>query len=398
VRKLLQAGLPILVLLVGVAGAWLLMANRPRAETRQPEPEPPLIRVVTVFPQDVRLTVESRGTVQPHTASTLVAEVAGRVTWASPSFAAGGFFQEGEKLLQIDDAQYRLAVVRSRAEIAQAEVALATEREQAELARREWQELGEGTPAPLALRIPQMQQAEAALESAQAALGQAELDLARTTVQAPYAGRIREKLADVGQFVGQGAVLAEIYAAEYAEIRLPVPDHQLPFVPLPLTSRNGPATGTGPRVNFRAAFAGREHMWKGRIVRTEGQVDPATQVLHVVARVEDPYAQRGARPPLAVGMFVQGEIEGYLWRNTYVVPRAGLYDDSTVIVVDEHDRLRFRKVAVLRRTGDTAVVTSGLEPGSRIAVSVIETPTDGMRVRTTEAEEPPAGATGIRAR
>ena len=62
-------------------------------------PAPP-VRILTVQPQALTLTVTTQGSVAPRTRSDLVAEVAGRVVWVSPRLVAGGFVSKGEELLR----------------------------------------------------------------------------------------------------------------------------------------------------------------------------------------------------------------------------------------------------------------------------------------------------------
>ena len=291
-----------------------------------------LVRVITVEPETLSLKVRAEGTVAPRTESQLVPEVAGRVVEVSPSLAAGGFFEEGEALLKIEAREYDLAVIRANAAIAQAKLRLATERQEAEVARKEWRALGQGEPNPLVVREPQIAEALAALASAEAALAQAKFDLERTVVRAPYAGRVRSKQVDVGQFVQRGAPVATLYSVDLAEVKLPIPDAELEFVNLPLAYRGAAESARGPAVTLTARFAGREHKWRGRIVRTEGEIDPATRMVHAIAQVEDPYApgRDARRPPLAVGMFVEAEIDGRRVSNIVRLPRTALRGDSRV--------------------------------------------------------------------
>ncbi len=385
VKRTLQIVLPLAVVAVGASVAVLLYALRPEAERRAPQAVAPLVRVHQVALDDIPLTVSSQGTVTPRTESTLVAEVGGSILEVGPSFVAGGFFQRGELLVRIDPGDYRQAVVRSRARIAEAELRLAREEAEAEVARREWQDLGGGAePSPLTLRQPQVAEAEAALAAARADLEVAERNLQRTEVRAPYPGRVRDKRVGVGQFVTPGTPLASIYAVDVAEVRLPLPSRELAYLDLPLGHRGASGPAAGPPVILRAEFAGATHQWSGRIVRTEGEIDPRTRMIHAVAQVEDPYG-RGpgtGRPPLAVGMFVHAEIQGEMARGVAVLPRAALRGETQVLVVDGEDRLRFRDVEVLRRTETSVIIRAGLEDGERVCLSPLAAVTDGMQVRT----------------
>lgn len=235
--------------------------------------------------------------------------------------------------------------------------------------------------------------AAASLREAEAALEQARRDLERTELRAPYAGRVREKLVDVGQFVERGTPVARLYAVDYAEIRLPIPDEEMAFLDLPLDYRGAAHQGAGPTVILRADFAGGRHAWEGRIVRTEGEIDPRSRMIHAVARVDDPYG-RGTpgRPPLHVGLFVEAEILGRELPGAVVLPRAALRGDGRILVVDADDRLRGRQVDVVRVDGEQAIIRSGLAAGERVCVSPLETVTDGTKVRTVaDQRTEPAG-------
>ncbi|MFN3324837.1 MAG: efflux RND transporter periplasmic adaptor subunit [Bryobacteraceae bacterium] len=383
-RRALAIVLPLGVLVLGVLAAWLLMRMRPAVVSEAVEPEPPSVRVLVVQPENVQLVVWSQGTVQPQTETSIVAEVAGRVISVSPSLAAGAFFASGEVLARLDPRDYEFAVTRTRAEVAQANLQVVREEQEAEVALAEWRELGQGRPpSPLLLRIPQLQEARAALEAARAALANAELNLQRTRIRAPYEGRVREKNVDVGQFVGQGTQIARVYGVAYAEVVLPIPDDEAAFIDLPLDYRGVARRMRGSPVILGTQFAGRWHEWRGYIERTEAELDPRSRMIQAVARVDDPYGRRreNARPPLAVGMFVEARILGRIARRVFVVPRAALLNRNQVLVVDEVSRLRFRLVDLLRTQDDSAIIRSGLRAGERVVVSPVETPVEGMRVQ-----------------
>jgi RND family efflux transporter MFP subunit len=209
-------------------------------------------------------------------------------------------------------------------------------------------------------------------------------------VLAPYDGRVRSEQVDVGQFVNRGAPVAKVYAVDFAEVRLPIPDEELAFLDLPLTA-GGESLDVPVPVILRARFGGQQNEWRGEVVRTEGELDPRTRMVNVIARVDAPYAQTG-RPPLAVGLFVEAEISGSQVDDVVVLPRSALRGAARVIVVDGEDRLQFRDVDLLRLSRDRAYVRGGLEPGERVCVSPLESAIEGMLVRLSDDE--PAVALG----
>lgn len=380
---------PLAILLAGGLGVALMVTTRPRVEARAPEISAPLVRVIAVSPGDVRFVVHTQGTVVPRTESDLVPQVSGIVTWISPSLASGGFFEAGETLVRIERADYEAAYESARATVARARSEHARARKERERQRR----LAESSVASQA-RIDDAENAfsvsAAQLRESRAGLERAERELARTELFAPYTGRVRSESIDVGQFVNRGAPIAKLYAVDYAEVRLPIPDRELAYLDLPLTYRPTPTDGgppPGPEVSLRAEFAGRKHVWSGRIVRTEGEIDPKSRMVNAVARIEDPYGAEpaGGRPPLAVGLFVQAEILGNLVEGAFALPRTALRDGARVLVVDDEDRLRFREVEVLRLERERVVIGGGLAPGERVCTSPLSAVVDGMLVRVVEA-------------
>jgi RND family efflux transporter MFP subunit len=372
--------LPLLVFFVGAGIALLIFRSGDRPVQEPKAPPAPLVRVLSVEPETVHLRVATHGTIAPRTESDLVSQVSGPVVWVSPSLVSGGFFEKGDTLLRVDARDYAVTLERARATLARR----LSERELAakELGRQ--REL-EGRAAASEARLDAAENAErvsvAALREARALLDQADRDLVRTMIQAPFTGRVREKHADVGQFVNRGSRVARIYAIDYAEVRLPVPDDELAFVDLPLVYRGDVLDGEGPTVELSTQFAGQRHTWIGRVVRTEGEIDPRSRMVNAVARIENPYARSGSRPPLAVGLFVEAEILGRVVEDVVVLPRIALHEGDRVHVVDETDALRLREVDVLRRETERVLIRAGLDSGERVSVSPLAVAMEGMRVR-----------------
>lgn len=385
-RILLGVVLPILVIAAAIAGAYVMYLNREQPQPVTPVRQAPFVRVMTAQPLAETVHVRTHGTVAPRTQSTLAAEVAGRVVQVAPACRDGGFFADGEILLRIESVDYRLALEQRTAEVARAKRALLWEEAEADAAIRDWKSRSEEPPPPLVAREPQLAEARALLRAAEAALEQAQRDLARTEVAAPYAGRVRQQLVDVGAFVNRGEPLAQIYAVDFAEIRLPIPDEDLRFLELPLDARDG---AEGPAVTIRVHFAGSTHSWSGQVVRTEGELDPRTRMVHVVAQVPDPYGRNDEQRsvPLAVGMFVEASIHGRTFEDIVAIPRSALRGGGTVYVVDAEDRLHSRAIELLRTERDRLLVRSGLAAGDRVVVSTLEVATEGMLVRPAPVKE-----------
>ncbi|HSG64038.1 MAG TPA: efflux RND transporter periplasmic adaptor subunit [Gammaproteobacteria bacterium] len=382
-----KAVLPLVVVALAVLGAATLFATSERLEPTQPEPIPPSVRVLDVRLEPVRMVVHAQGTVLPRTETQLVPEVSGNVVWISPNLIAGGYFEAGEPLLRIDPRDYRNAVERSRASVSSAEAEL--EFAEFELARQqelETSSLVSRSAVEAAMREARVR--EAALREVRVELEQAERNLARTEIAAPFKGFVRSEQIDVGQFVNRGTSIASIYAVDYVEIRLPIADRELAYLDLPPTPRGELDGDTAPSVRLYADFAGAQREWRGRVVRTEAEIDARSRMVQAVARIDaaDPAGGANAAPP-PVGLFVQAEIQGRSADDVVVLPRSAIRNGDQVLVVDTENRLRFRTVELLRVYGDRAYINGGLDEGERICLSPLQAVVDGMRVQpVAEAE------------
>jgi len=382
-RPIIRWVLPVLVILVGALISVAVVKSKRQVPKQQVELAAPLVRAMTIERRAFEVRVASQGTVEPRTESQLVAQVAGRIVSVSPQFAAGGLFEKGDRLLSIESSDYEVAVVQARGQVANGELVLAQEKAEAALARREWKELGQGETSSLNTRELQVKRAEANLASAQAALRQAETNLARTRVLAPYRGRVRSKNVDLGQYVGPGSSLGRVFSDDAAEIRLPIPDRDLAYLDFDL---NGGLAEESVHVLLESDFAGQRHSWDARIVRVESAIDPQTRMIHVIARVDDPYRRIPGKPPLSAGLFVEATITASTLQNVAVLPREALRDDNTVLVVEEN-QIRIRPVRVVREQNDLVAIEGGLEAGTVVCLSRLAVVSDGMAVRTVEVEE-----------
>lgn len=378
----------VIIAAAGAAYASMLVWKKPLEIVPERDRTPSVV-VVQAIEDTVTLMVRSQGTVQPRTQTTLSSEVTGKIVRTAPYLQTGGFFHRSDLLIEIDDADYRAAVARAEAELAGARIRLASEEALKVQAEKEWKELGESAATPLALHVPQVNEARALVRSAEEELKRAQAELGRTRIRAPYTGMVRGKSADIGQYVTPGIPLATVCATDVAEVRLPVSGSQTAFLDLDEGFRGHTAGGARPKAILSADLAGVRTHWRGSIVRSEGCFDPCSRLLYVVAQVTDPYGIEGggSAVPLRMGMFVEATITGRTIERAVVVPPRALRDPETVLVVDGSDRLTSRKVDVLRVEDDRIIIRDGLRPGECVCVTSLDFVSEGMPVRVSIRKE-----------
>lgn len=370
----------------------VLVVTAPQPERADPVVRPSAVFVAEARREPVTLSVRARGEVRPLTEIDLTAQVSGLVEWVNPSFVEGGFFEAGETLVRLEDEDYRLAVTRAEAQVAQARQLLVREQAEAELAAEEWAAIGEGEASALTLREPQMADARAQLAAAEASLAEARLHLARTNISAPFSGRVRSKAADLGQFVGAGARIGRVFSTDIVEVMLPLSDGELAQLGIPLAfdARNAQAA---PQVVLRAVVAGQPREWTGHVDRTSGAIDPQTRTLAAIVQVEDPYgeAAQAAGAPLAVGLFVEAVLNGREVADAYVLPRGALRGADEIYIARPDRTLEIRRARVLQSTPERVVLIDGVSEGEYVITSAVRGASEGMPLRLLDADGEPLG-------
>ena len=386
-KKLLKIISPILVLAVSIGIVQALGAAKPEPEKKEDAQRLISLYVDEVKSDTVTISVQTQGEVRPKTEIDLVPQVSGRIVGISESFAEGAEFGPGEMLIKIDDSDYRLAVVRAQARVAEAEVAVQRELANAKIKKDHWLDKeNTGEPTPYALNKPQVMEAEAKLAAAQSDLREAELNVARTEISAPFQGRVRLKNVGIGQYVSAGTNLGRVFSTDTVEIRLPLTDSQLAELNLPMGFMAD--AFNAPLVEFSAQVGNRQNRWNGRIVRTHASIDQQTRLIYAVAEVSDPYGLGSDNgTPMAVGMFVHADIAGVNSQPALVLPRLALRNANKVYVINDDNRLEIRTVEILSTSEETVLVSNGVAVGDKVVTSTIPAAVDGMEVRAITREQ-----------
>lgn len=376
-----RASLPVGIGLAGVAVFALLQVTKPRPAPKVDVPRPISVEVIPAIRATSRPSVVAYGEVRPAVRTQLVAQVGGRITAIAPSFIEGGAFAPEEVLLSIEDTDYRAAVEEQRARVAAARVDLEQALADADVAKK--QLAGQKNPSPLALKKPQVARAESALKAAETALSLAQTNLGRTQISLPFNGRVQTQSADLGQFVTPGKVLGTVFGTDTAEVRLAFTDSQLSALGIPIGFAG--EGDDGLRTTLSAVVGGQMHQWQGHLTRLDAAIDATTRTVYGTVQIDKPYeAANGQGMPLAVGLYVDAEVEGRLAFDAIQIAAEGLRAGDEVFVLNGEGLLDVRQVSVLHSNRETVLLASGVEAGDKVIVSAIRNPIRGMRLEAID--------------
>ncbi len=382
--------LPIIILLVGFLVMKALISQHKAPEKTERPNLGALVQVLKVKKTMKQVEVFSTGSVQATEEISVALQVSGQITEISPNFVAGGFFQAGELLFAVDTADYQFALQQAKASLAKTENSLAVAQGKAKIARLEWQRLhpdGTPKPTPLAIHEPQLQEARANLNAAEANVKQARLNLTRTRMTAPFNCRVRSERIGPGQFVKSGESVAVLSAIDEVEIIVPLSRQEIRWLKIPVRS-NG-KKGSPARIILTSGDA--NHSWQGQVVRSMGEADPKDRMIRVVVRVKNPYRSlqtgKTSRPDLIPGTYVDVVFQGKELSDVIVLPLTALRDNATVWIMDQDNKLRIRAIKKNHQEEDSFWVSKGLEEGERVITTTLSGGSDGMLLRLLQQEE-----------
>lgn len=389
--------IPAAVVVTALLIVFFIKSNPPEARRFSSAPKAAIsVSVLELVPQSYQVMIDSYGTVKPRTQSLLVAQASGQIIEVSDEFREGGFFEKGDVLLKLDDRDHQAEVKSAQANLLTAEQSLLEEKARGQQALTDWKRLGGSSQASsLVLREPQLAAAQAQVLSAQAALEKAELDLERTKVTAPYAGRILSRSVDLGQVVSNNTQLATIYAIDSVEIRLPIKNKDLSFVNLPEQYRDGAKNQAGSLVKFSSDLVG-EQTWQGQLARTEGAIDQNAQQLYVVAKIDDPYKSTASNQyPIKIGQYIKAQIAGKTVQNALIIPNSTIYQGTYVYVV-EGDVLKRKDVTFAWQNANQAMIKTGLKANDKLVVTPLGQVSSGTKVSILDEEPKEKKSKGMR--
>lgn len=363
-----------------VLGVVTLMLNKRVAKEEVKGRVVPAVAVVAVVETDHVVRIATQGVVESARETRLAAEVGGRVMEISESFKQGGTVKKGERLVQIDPADFRSALAAAEVRRAEAELALEQEKARVEQAKLDWEKLGSGTKPlnGLVLREPYLAAAQASAASAVEAAAKARRDVERTEILAPFDAGVRSANAEVGAVVAPGTMVAELYASGDLEVRLPLSLEDFGFL-----ERDAAGLVTG-EVTLKGTIGAEEYVWKAETLRVDPEIARTTLSAHIAVKVLPTDGSEFPLPP--VGLFVKAEISGKTLVGVSEIPRRALLEGNRVIVADEKGKIAFRDLQVLRLTKETALAR-GAEAGERIVLTRLSAPVAGMEVEIGQDTE-----------
>ncbi len=376
------------ILLLAVIVTYFIFSTEPTASSEGATKETAmLIDVVKAEQGDFRPVIEATGTVQPVEDVMLSPQVSGQVIRRSPEFIPGGFVKKGAVLLQIDPSDFRNTLELRKSDLLQTKTDLNMEMGRQEVAEQDLELAGvdslSANQRSLVLRQPQLDAIRAQVKAAEAAVAQAELELSRTTIRAPFDAHILSQNVTVGSQVTPGDQLGRLVGSEQYWVNLTVPVDKLQWLSFPKSGNE-----TGSTVQIRNSGWPKDIYRTGYLDKQVGALDDQTRLARVLVRINDPLAREDTtniQRELMIGGFVEAEVQAREIENVVRLNRDYLRTNQTVWV-NEDGELSIREVEIILTDAKYAYISQGLEQGENIITTNLSVVSEGAKLRTKAPE------------
>jgi membrane fusion protein, multidrug efflux system len=340
--------------------AYLLLGLRAAPPPAAPPPTP--VGVIVVKEEPVTLTAALPGRTSPYETSDVRPQVDGIIR--ARLFTEGDYVRAGQALYRIDPVTYEAKVANARAALAHAKAStVAAEgqvRRYAELVRRDFvsRQLYDNA-------ISAVGEARADVEAQAAALRSAQIDLDRTVIRAPIAGRIGRSLYTTGALVKAGQDNALTTIQRLDPIYVDIQESSTDILRLREQTVSGQISGNSAPVRLQLE-TGSMYPLVGTLSFADVTVDETTGSQTIRAVFPNP------QHILLPGMFVRGQLSQGVQSRGILVPQRAVGRDErgrpTVILVGPNNMSQLRVIDANRSVGTNWLVTGGLKPGDKVIV------------------------------
>lgn len=404
-----------IVLFLGAAALGLAIKFNKEVPRDTPVDDGALVELQQLTAGSQNLVVRAQGSVVPSRDITIHAEVSGRIEWVSPELVPGGRLKKGQDIVRIDARDYRLRSQQAASSLEQAQYQLQIEQSRKKVAEREWSMIGSDSIASaegkaVALREPQLKAAEAAVEAAESAAELARVQLARSTIRAPFASFVQTEHTDVGQFVSPQQPVATLIGMDEFRVQVSIPMDDLARIKVP--GWRSVNEGEGSKATIWTDLGGERVERTGEVTGLLGDLDPVGRMARIIVTIQDPFdLKRDAKKdgskaddmqmPLLVGSYVHVEINTGAQTGLIEVPRTAVFEGNKIYVFEpvsagssgaepsdaegtaqRRGTLGVREVTVEWARPKSLLVSSGVSAGEAVVVSRIPSPLPGMKLRT----------------
>jgi membrane fusion protein (multidrug efflux system) len=340
-----------------------------RSQASPAVPPPPTVSVLEIQPQTVSLASEWVATLDGFVNAQVRPQVTGYLV--RTTYREGAFVHKGDVLFEIDERPFQIALDQADARVAEAK---------AQLGRTE-RDLQRDTPLAQQRAIAQSQldndvqatlAAQAALKSAEAAVGGARLNLEFTRVRSLIDGVAAIATAQIGDLVGPQTLLTTVSQVDPIRAYFSLSEPEYLAVASQINARTPQKSLWKTGTPLRLTLANdQQYPHPGTVLAADRQIDAKTGTIRISASFPNP--DRLLRP----GQYGRVHADTSVVRNALLVPQRAVTDlqgNSQLRVVGPDNTVQLRAVTLGARVGTNWIVQEGVAAGDRVVMDSASLP------------------------
>ena len=374
--------MPICLIAIGVAGFSYFKSKDIKVKRKPLKKQVLIVETISIKPGNHQTSIRAMGTVLPDREVILKSKVAGEVISIFPGFVEGGVVRKGQMLLELDGSDYRIDILKAQSALDKALSDLDIEKGSQLIAKEELKLINEVSKeeikaTDLALRKPQLVQAEAVVKSARADLQKAQLNMSRTKIISPFNALVFTKYVNTGSLVSYQGSIATLVDVDTYKIEAQIPPDRLDA--LTINKINGSLAIIHSKYS--------DQTWQGKVVRTTGKITEKSLMAGVIIGVSDPLGKKtgNTSQQLLINDHVDVEILGKTLENVFLVPRSLLRDDNTLWIFDS-GTLKIKKITIIWKEKDVVYIKTGISADDKIILSEIPAAIEGMALQLASGD------------
>jgi len=379
IKKSISFVLCLIIIVMAVAAAIYFKKTRPKQKKRQAVQKMTYVDVINAKIADEAAIINTYGTVIPAKELNVKSRVSGEVVYVLPDLMQGAIIPKGTEIIRIDQDDYELAIIKAQTNVVQAQYALKIEQGHQDVAKQEWSLIKKGkkmnssADLELILRKPHLKKVKADIAASEANLKQAQLNLKRTKITAPFNSFVRNKSIEIGSQITTQETLLELVGTDEYWIQVSLPLDRLKWVDIP--NKISDKSIKSASISYRNQFK-----TYGSVIKCLGDIDKVGHMARLIVSVNGPSSYVSDSPSLLIGEYVSVSIKGKYLKNACKIPRIALRNNKWVWTVSSDNTLDIKDVIVGFRGTDYVLIEKGLDSGDKIIVSQISAPVKGMKL------------------
>jgi RND family efflux transporter MFP subunit len=356
---------------------FYFVTNKRKAGRRKPVALVPKVQVQEIKSTNIQVEIPATGLVIPSREADIRARVSGEIIKLHKDLEPGGILKKDEPVIWLDDKDYRLKLNMRNAMLQKAEAALQLELVQQRIAEKEfntykYRDNNDNIDRDMILRKPQERSSRADVQIAESELKDAELDLQRTVIKAPFNSVVLEEDVDIGEQADLQRVLVTLAGVDTFWVKVSIPVRFLKWIIFPDEKRSD-----GSEVTIYTKRGEKT----GKVMRRFTQLESQGRMAQILVEVKDPLGlKQGSKDSISliIGEYVKIKIKGEPLQNVVRIPRKAYRDNAKIWLLNDDSKLEIIDVEPVWSLRDYVFINKSDLPEGKIILSDLAFPVENM--------------------